>query len=142
MTSKLGAHRNYKERIAHSSDQQCQMSPDTGVSTGFEKAEPSDGLVLTPDFQQNPQQLHDPSLSTICHCGSIGVLQNLTPEHLPACILSRDRRSSAMFAGEGRLPPSAPALPALQLYLHGHFCSGLLGAPLRGRQGSPVGRGD
>ncbi|XP_073069419.1 leucine-rich repeat transmembrane protein CCDC168 [Manis javanica] len=115
---------------------------DTGVSTGFEKAEPSDGLVLTPDFQQNPQQLHDPSLSTICHCGSIGVLQNLTPEHLPACILSRDRRSSTMFAGEGRLPPSAPALPALQLYLHGHFCSGLLGAPLRGRQGSPVGRGD
>ncbi|XP_057350442.1 LOW QUALITY PROTEIN: leucine-rich repeat transmembrane protein CCDC168 [Manis pentadactyla] len=71
------------------------------LECGTSPAEPSDGLVLTPNLQQNPQQLHDPSLSAICHCGSIGVLQNLTPEHLPACILSRDRRPSCYVPRSG-----------------------------------------
>lgn len=59
------------------------MPQSAGVNTGLENPDPSDGFVLVPDLNGNPQELDDLYPIATCHHQDIRWLWDLTPEHLP-----------------------------------------------------------
>lgn len=66
------------------------MSQNAGVSTGLENQDPSDGFVLIPDLNWNPQQLDDQDTRW---------LWDLTPEHLSLLSNTLQDRLEAILQG-------------------------------------------